>query len=98
MAILGPNGAGKTTLFNLISGLHKPSSGDIALFGKSIARVPAHARARMGLARTYQVTNLYPTLTVMDNIRLGVLGIHASRYALHSSVGGPDRLKARGRD
>jgi branched-chain amino acid transport system ATP-binding protein len=95
MAILGPNGAGKTTLFNLISGLYKPTSGDISLFGKSIARVPAHARARMGLARTYQVTNLYPTLTVMDNIRLGVLGIDASRYALHSSVAGLDRINDR---
>jgi ABC-type branched-subunit amino acid transport system ATPase component/ABC-type branched-subunit amino acid transport system permease subunit len=98
MAILGPNGAGKTTLFNLISGLHKPSSGDISLFGKSIARVSPHARVRMGLARTYQVTNLYPTLTVLDNIRLGVLGIDARRYALHSSVAGVDRINERSRE
>jgi branched-chain amino acid transport system ATP-binding protein len=98
MAILGPNGAGKTTLFNLISGLHKPSSGDISLFGKSIARAPAHARARMGLARTYQVTNLYPTLTVMDNLRLGVLGVDASKYELHSSVAGLDRINERSRE
>jgi ABC-type branched-subunit amino acid transport system ATPase component/ABC-type branched-subunit amino acid transport system permease subunit len=98
MAILGPNGAGKTTLFNLISGLHKPSSGDISLFGKSIARVPAHARARMGLARTYQVTNLYPTLTVLDNIRLGLLGIDRSRYALHSSVARLDGINERSKE
>src|SRR5207247_7436081 len=74
LAILGPNGAGKTTLFNLISGLYKPSSGDVSLFGKSMTRVPPHARAHMGLGRTYQITNLYSTLTVMDNIRLGILG------------------------
>ncbi len=98
MAILGPNGAGKTTLFNLISGLYKPSSGDIALFGKSMARVPAHTRVRMGLARTYQVTNLYPTLTVLDNIRLGVLGTGASRYALHSSVARLGRVNERSRE
>jgi ABC-type branched-subunit amino acid transport system ATPase component/ABC-type branched-subunit amino acid transport system permease subunit len=98
MAILGPNGAGKTTLFNLISGLYKPSSGDIALFGRSMARVPAHARVRMGLARTYQVTNLYPTLTVLDNVRLGVLGIGATRYALHSSVARLGAVNERSRE
>lgn len=98
MAVLGPNGAGKTTLFNLISGLHKPSSGDISLFGRSIARVPPHTRVRMGLARTYQVTNLYPTLTVLDNIRLGVLGIDAKRYALHSSVARLGRVNERSRE
>jgi branched-chain amino acid transport system ATP-binding protein len=98
MAILGPNGAGKTTLFNLISGLHRPSSGDIALFGKSMARVPPYARVRMGLARTYQVTNLYPTLTVLDNIRLGVLGTDTTRYALHSSVARLGRVNERGKE
>jgi branched-chain amino acid transport system ATP-binding protein len=98
MAILGPNGAGKTTLFNLISGLHRPTSGDIVLFGKSVARVPPHARARMGLARTYQVTNLYPTLSILDNIRLGLLGNDAARYALHSSVSRLGRVNERSRE
>ena len=98
MAILGPNGAGKTTLFNLISGLYKPSSGDIALFGKSVTRVPPHTRARMGLARTYQVTNLYPTLSVLDNIRLGLLGTDTTRYALHSSVSRLRRVNERSRE
>jgi len=98
MAILGPNGAGKTTLFNLISGLHRPSSGDIALFGKSVARVPPHARVQMGLARTYQVTNLYPTLSVLDNIRLGLLGTDTTRYALHSSVARLGGLNERSRE
>ena len=98
MAILGPNGAGKTTLFNLISGLHRPSSGAITLFGKSIARVRPYGRVRMGLARTYQVTNLYPTLTVMDNIRLGVLGIDSKRYALHSSMASLGRIDQRCRE
>jgi ABC-type branched-subunit amino acid transport system ATPase component/ABC-type branched-subunit amino acid transport system permease subunit len=86
LAILGPNGAGKTTLFNLISGLYKPSSGDISLFGKSMTRVPPHTRARMGLGRTFQITNLYQTLTVAENIRLGILGTRPGRYVVHSPV------------
>ena len=98
MAILGPNGAGKTTLFNLISGVYKPSSGDIRLFGKSVARVPSYARVRMGLARTYQVTNLYPTLTVLDNMRLGLLGTKPTRYAMHSSVVRDTRLTERSKE
>jgi branched-chain amino acid transport system ATP-binding protein len=98
MAILGPNGAGKTTLFNLISGLYKPSSGDMTLFGESIARVRPYQRVRMGLARTYQVTNLYPTLTVLDNMRLGILGTERTRYALHSSVSRLPWLNERSRE
>jgi ABC-type branched-subunit amino acid transport system ATPase component/ABC-type branched-subunit amino acid transport system permease subunit len=98
LAILGPNGAGKTTLFNLISGLYKPSSGDISLFGRSMTRVPPHARAHMGLGRTYQITNLYSTLTVSDNIRLGILGTRAARYAVHSPVAGLSSVNERSKE
>jgi branched-chain amino acid transport system permease protein len=78
MAIIGPNGAGKTTLFNSISGIYYPTSGQISLFGKNITQLRPHVRTKMGLARTFQVTNLYPTLTAIDNIRLGIMGIHYS--------------------
>ncbi len=86
MAIIGPNGAGKTTLFNLISGVYRPSSGQISLFDKGITRLSPHRRIKMGLARTYQITNLYPTLTAIDNIRLGILGVQRSKYFLHLPV------------
>lgn len=86
MAILGPNGAGKTTLFNLINGIYYSSSGRILFLNKDITRLSPHGRARMGLGRTFQITNLYPELTVIDNIRLGILGIHKNKYLLHTQV------------
>jgi ABC-type branched-subunit amino acid transport system ATPase component/ABC-type branched-subunit amino acid transport system permease subunit len=85
-AILGPNGAGKTTLFNLITGVHKPSHGDIFLFGTNVTGIAPHARTRMGLSRTFQITNLFPSLTVMNNVRLGVLGVQRRKYAMHVPV------------
>src|SRR3989442_13910706 len=66
-ALIGPNGAGKTTLFNLIAGELSPTSGVITLFGHDVTRARTHRRARLGLARTFQITNLFPTLTVLEN-------------------------------
>jgi branched-chain amino acid transport system ATP-binding protein len=86
MAIIGPNGAGKTTLFHTISGLYYPNAGQISLFGKDITRLRPHVRTNIGLARTFQITNLYPTLTAIDNIRLGIMGIQPSKYLPHLPV------------
>ena len=68
-AIIGPNGAGKTTLFNLIAGNHSISSGKVLFRGEDISRLPCHRRASKGIARTYQITNLFPNLTVTENVR-----------------------------
>ncbi|MCA9859643.1 MAG: ABC transporter ATP-binding protein [Thermomicrobiales bacterium] len=68
--ILGPNGSGKTTLFNSISGLNTPASGTIALHGTDVTNRPARARAKMGLARTFQITSLFPSLTVRGNVAM----------------------------
>ncbi len=68
--ILGPNGSGKTTLFNSISGLNTPSAGRIDLLGADVTRTPARNRARMGLARTFQITSLFPSLTVRENVAM----------------------------
>jgi branched-chain amino acid transport system ATP-binding protein len=70
--IIGPNGAGKTTLFNILAGSYAASSGQIALFGCDITRLPAYARARLGLSRTFQITNLFYRLTVLENILLAL--------------------------
>ncbi len=71
-AIVGPNGAGKTTFFNLISGQLKASAGEIILNGRTITRLPASRRAGLGLGRAFQLTNLFPNLTVFENVRLVV--------------------------
>jgi branched-chain amino acid transport system ATP-binding protein len=94
-AILGPNGAGKTTLFNLITGVHKPSHGSIHLFGRNVTSVPSHVRTRMGLSRTYQITNLFPSLTVMNNVRLGVLGVQRQKYVMHLPATSLDSVNER---
>jgi branched-chain amino acid transport system ATP-binding protein len=75
-AIVGPNGAGKTTYFNLVSGQLRATSGDIFLNGRNITRIPASARAALGLGRAFQLTNLFPDLTVFENVRLVVQARH----------------------
>jgi branched-chain amino acid transport system ATP-binding protein len=71
-AIVGPNGAGKTTYFNLISGQLKPSAGSVLLNGRDITGLQASARCHAGLGRAFQLTSLFPGLTVMENVRLAL--------------------------
>ncbi|PCH58978.1 MAG: ABC transporter ATP-binding protein [SAR86 cluster bacterium] len=80
-AIIGPNGAGKSTLFHLISGLYKLSSGSIHFNGKSIANQPAFKIARLGLTRSFQVTNIFPMMSVFENIRCALLYSHGYKYS-----------------
>ncbi len=71
-ALIGPNGAGKTTFVSLLSGRRMPQSGTILLAGEDITRLPAHARVRKGIAYTFQITSIFPRLTVFDNLALAV--------------------------
>jgi branched-chain amino acid transport system ATP-binding protein len=79
-AIVGPNGAGKTTYFNLISGQLKASSGSVRLNGNDLAGLSPSARTRAGIGRAFQLTNLFPNLTVLENVRLAV---QATRHGAH---------------
>ena len=79
VALMGPNGAGKTTLMHLVSGVYVPSSGMVRLGENDVTRWPSHRRARAGLARTFQVTNLLPTRTVEENIAIAVGADHPQR-------------------
>nr|WP_221439706.1 ABC transporter ATP-binding protein [Roseateles oligotrophus] len=81
VAVIGPNGAGKSTLFNLISGRFAPSSGEIRLHGERIAGLPPYQINRRGLARSFQVSNLFTRLSVFENIRCAVLWSLGHRYA-----------------
>ncbi|MGO9356685.1 MAG: ABC transporter ATP-binding protein [Xanthobacteraceae bacterium] len=69
-AVIGPNGAGKTTFFNLISGFFPPTSGTIVFDGRDITALPTHQRVMRGMARTFQITEIFPELTVLDNVRI----------------------------
>ncbi|GAB2736837.1 ABC transporter ATP-binding protein [Melaminivora jejuensis] len=79
-AIVGPNGAGKTTYFNLISGQLKASSGQVLLAGRDLSGLPASARTRAGLGRAFQLTNLFPGLSVLENVRLAVQATQDGRH------------------
>ncbi len=81
VAIIGPNGAGKSTLFNLISGRFAPSSGQVLLNGKRIDGLPPYRVSRMGLARSFQVSNLFTRLSAFENLRCAVLWSLGYRYA-----------------
>jgi branched-chain amino acid transport system ATP-binding protein len=81
-AIIGPNGAGKTTLFRLISGEFPATSGTIRLFGREITQMPCHRRAGLGLGRTFQVTNLFPTMTVADNLVTAAMGLRLTKFSM----------------
>ena len=71
-AVIGPNGAGKTTFFNLITGFFPPTSGDILLDGQTINKIPAAGRVKLGMGRTFQITEIFPELTVRENARIAV--------------------------
>jgi branched-chain amino acid transport system ATP-binding protein len=71
-SIIGPNGAGKTTLFNLISGQYKPTSGQVFFHGQDITHLGPAARTRLGLGRSFQLTNIFPSLSVLENVRLAL--------------------------
>jgi branched-chain amino acid transport system ATP-binding protein len=95
VAVLGPNGAGKTTLFNLISGTLRVSAGAIRLFGEDVTAAPPHRRTARGLARTFQVTTLFPALSVADNVRLALLGLGSRKLAMLRPVEALDEVTER---
>jgi branched-chain amino acid transport system ATP-binding protein len=85
-AIIGPNGAGKSTLFNLISGRLRPSAGTIRLNGEDVTGARPQEINRRGLARSFQITNIFPRLTVWENVRCAVLGSLQHKYSFWQGI------------
>ncbi|MCF8040798.1 MAG: ABC transporter ATP-binding protein [Desulfarculaceae bacterium] len=81
-SVIGPNGAGKTTLFNIISGKFRPSAGQVVFDGRDISSLPAYTRARLGMARSFQITNIFQRLSALDNVLAGVRSRAGLRHNL----------------
>ena len=89
-AIIGPNGAGKTTFFNMLTGQYKPTEGSVLLKGKDITHLTPAQRTKLGMGRSFQLTNIFPDLSVLENVRVAVqsrqgFGLNFWRSYLHFS-------------
>jgi branched-chain amino acid transport system ATP-binding protein len=85
-ALIGPNGAGKTTLFHCVTGTLLPSSGRVKLFGHDVTDLPEHQRTGLGMGRTFQITNVFPDLTLIENLVLSIIGTDRRKWILHRPV------------
>jgi branched-chain amino acid transport system ATP-binding protein len=85
-AIIGPNGAGKSTYFNLITGYHQPNSGQVLFKGQDITTIPPYRRVRLGITRSFQITSIYPKLTVYDSVLMALLSHQKKTLNFFSSA------------
>lgn len=97
-AIIGPNGAGKTTFFHLVSGMLRPSEGEIVFAGERVTALPGHTRCRRGISRTFQITSLFPELSVLENVRLAIQAKGNGNARLLGGRGLLARTEARARE
>ncbi len=93
--LIGPNGAGKTTLFHCITGTLKPSGGSVALFGRDVTRAPEHRRTALGMGRTFQITNVFPDLTLGEHLALAIVGTDRRKWVLHRPAEAFEEVRTR---
>ncbi len=84
--LIGPNGAGKTTLFHCITGTLRPTRGSVSLFGREVTRDPEHRRTALGMGRTFQITNVFPDLTLLENLALAIVGTDRRKWVMHRGL------------
>jgi branched-chain amino acid transport system ATP-binding protein len=94
-SVIGPNGAGKTTLFNMLTGALPPTHGQIFFDGKDVTGLPVHARARLGISRSFQILSIFPNLTVFENVRVAVQAQRIGAGGLFADAHGMDAINAR---
>ncbi len=85
-SIIGPNGAGKTTLFNLLSGIFPPTHGQVLYKGRDITHLPPHRIAHLGIGRSFQITNIFPNLTVLENLRIAAQALGRDNFKLFQNA------------
>ncbi len=95
LGLIGPNGAGKTTLFNVVAGVHRPDAGEVRFKGRAIDRLLPHERCRLGIARTFQITKPFPSLSALENAMVGGVFGHHGRATLAEGRGRAERALAR---
>jgi branched-chain amino acid transport system ATP-binding protein len=93
--LIGPNGAGKTTLFHCITGTLKPTRGQVSLFGRDVTRTPEHRRTALGMGRTFQITNVFPDLTLGENLALAIVGTDRRKWVLHKPAEAFEEVRSR---
>ncbi len=98
VALIGPNGAGKTTLMNVLTGEFPADAGHVYLFGKEILRMPTYRRLKLGLARSFQITRLFKSLTVFVNVSLALQGNQPSRYNMFRSASAFNTINRKAKD
>jgi branched-chain amino acid transport system ATP-binding protein len=96
--LIGPNGAGKTTLFHCITGTLRPSAGGVAFFGRDVTHLAEHRRTALGMGRTFQISNVFADLSLLENLALAILGTDPRKWVMHRSVGAFDTVCRRARE
>jgi branched-chain amino acid transport system ATP-binding protein len=91
--LIGPNGAGKTTLFHCITGTLRPTRGSVSLFGQDVTRHPEHRRTALGMGRTFQITNVFTELTLLENLALAIVGTDRRKWVMHRAAAGFDDVR-----